>query len=196
MKEFKLKVIICSVRDNRQGIAVAHWFADKVKDHPGFDMEVLDLKEINLPMLDEPNHPKLQQYQYDHTKEWSAKISEADAFVFVIPEYNYGCPPALINAVDYLFHEWGYKPAALVSYGGISAGLRSAQMAKLVLTTVKLVTLTEAISIPFFANKINEEGVFVADELTNRSYDIMMNELMMWTKGLKHMRQNILPQKS
>lgn len=192
MDKYNLKVIVTSTRNERQGIAVANWFIDKVKTHESFNVEVLDLKELNLPLLDEPNHPKLQKYQYDHTKEWSKKVSEGDAFVFVIPEYNYGMPPAMLNAIDYVFSEWNYKPAALVSYGGISGGLRSAQMAKLVLTTVKLVPLMEAISIQFFAKKINEDGVFVSEKPIDHSYEIMMSELVKWTKGLKYMRENFI----
>lgn len=191
MEKFKLKIIITSTRDERQGISVANWFTDKIISNESFEVEVLDLKKINLPMLDEPTHPRLQQYQHAHTKEWSKKIGEADTFAFVIPEYNYSLPPALVNAVDYLYKEWNYKPAALISYGGISAGLRSAQMSKLILTTVKLVPLTEGISIPFFAKKINEQGVFVSDDSIDRSYDTMMDELLKWTKGLKYMRENI-----
>lgn len=192
MEKFKLKIIITSTRDERQGIAVANWYSEKIKTNENFELEVLDLKEINLPMLDEPTHPRLQQYQHEHTKEWSKKIGEADAYAFVIPEYNYSLPPALVNAVDYLYIEWNYKPAALISYGGISAGLRSAQMSKLILTTVKLVPLTEGISIPFFAKKINEQGIFVSDDSIDRSCDTMMNELLKWTKGLKYMRDNIV----
>lgn len=192
MEKYNLKVIVTSTRNGRQGIAVANWFAEKVKEHNAFNTEILDLKEIALPMLDEPNHPRLKNYQYDHTKAWSKKIEEADAFVFVIPEYNYGLPPSLVNAIDYLFSEWNYKPAALVSYGGISAGLRSAQMSKLILTTVKVFPLTEAISIPFFAKQINEEGVFIANPLIDKSYNEMMDELIKWTKGLKYMRDNLL----
>ncbi len=192
MEKYNLKVIVTSTRNGRQGIAVANWFAEKVKEHNAFNTEILDLKEIALPMLDEPHHPRLKNYQYDHTKAWSKKIEEADAFVFVIPEYNYGLPPSLVNAIDYLFSEWNYKPAALVSYGGISAGLRSAQMSKLILTTVKVFPLTEAISIPFFAKQINEEGVFIANPLIDKSYNEMMDELIKWTKGLKYMRDNLL----
>lgn len=191
MDKYKLKVIATSTRNQRQGIAVASWFIEKVKTWESFDVETLDLKEINLPILDEPNHPKLHNYQYDHTRLWSEKISEGDAFVFVIPEYNYGMPPSMLNAIDYVFSEWNYKPAALVSYGGISGGLRSAQMAKLVLTTVKLVPLTEAISLPFFAKKIDENGKFISDEPIDRAYEVMMTELEKWTKGLKYMRENI-----
>ncbi|MCO6496892.1 MAG: NAD(P)H-dependent oxidoreductase [Chitinophagaceae bacterium] len=192
MESFKLKVIITSTREHRAGIAVANWFVEKVKAYPGFETEVLDLKEINLPMMHEPNHTKLRKYVYDHTKEWSKKIDEADAFVFVMPEYNYGMPPAMLNAIDYLMHEWKYKPAGLVSYGGISGGLRSAQMSKQVLTTVKIMPMSEGIAIPFFINFINDEGVFEPIELVNESYNILMDELMRWTKGLHYMRNNFL----
>lgn len=189
---YKLKVIITSTRPQRKGIAVGNWFSEKVRQHGAFDVEVLDLKKIDLPLLDEPNHPKFQNYTREHTKEWSKKINEADAFVFVIPEYNYGMPPAMLNAIDYVFKEWNYKPAALVSYGGISGGLRSAQMCKLVMTTVKLVPLTEGISLPFFEKNINEEGVFVGNDLIENSYKIMVSELVKWTEGLKYMREKII----
>lgn len=186
---YNLKVIACSTREERKGIAVAEWFFEKTKEEANeFDVEFLDLKEINLPMLDEPKHPKLQQYNFDHTKVWSSKIDEADAFVFVMPEYNYGMPPAMLNAIDYVFKEWNYKPAGLVSYGGISGGLRSAQMSKLVLTTVKVVPLTEAVSISFFEQHISEEGKFQSDSRIDKSCDIMMAELLKWAKALKTMR--------
>jgi len=189
MEKFKLKVIITSTRHERKGESVANWFFEKVQKHPAYHSELLDLKKINLPMLDEPNHPRLKKYQYDHTKKWSEKISEADAFVFVMPEYNYSIPPAMVNAIDYLFEEWNYKPVGLVSYGGISGGLRAAQMAKLILTTVKTVPLTEGVSIPFFNKRINAEDVFESDSSIDHSFETMMTELVKWTRGLKNMRE-------
>lgn len=195
MDLYKLKVIITSTREQRGGIAVANWFVEKVKKYEGFETEVLDLMEINLPMVHEPNHPKLGQYMYDHTKEWSRKIDEADAFIFIMPEYNYGMPPAMLNAIDYLMLEWMYKPAGLVSYGGISGGLRSAQMSKQVLTTVKVMPMSEGVAIPFFTKYINEDGVFEPIESVLNSYQILMDELMRWTKGLHYMRNHFLDQK-
>ncbi len=195
MDLYKLKVIITSTREQRGGIAVANWFVEKVKKYEGFETEVLDLMEINLPMVHEPNHPKLGQYMYDHTKEWSRKIDEADAFIFIMPEYNYGMPPAMLNAIDYLMREWMYKPAGLVSYGGISGGLRSAQMSKQVLTTVKVMPMSEGVAIPFFTKYINEDGVFEPIESVLNSYQILMDELMRWTKGLHYMRNHFLDQK-
>src|SRR5207344_3406118 len=118
--------------------AVAAWFEQQATSHGRFDIEVVDLAAVNLPMMNEPEHPRLRKYQHPHTKSWSETISRADAFVFVTPEYNYGTPPSLVNALDYLVHEWAYKPVAFVSYGGVSAGTRSVQMTKQIVTALKM----------------------------------------------------------
>jgi NAD(P)H-dependent FMN reductase len=185
---YSLKIIIASTRPERKGISVANWFIEIAKEDVSFKTEVLDLAEISLPFVDEPHHPRLQKYTKDHTKQWSKTIDEADAFVFVIPEYNYSMPPTLLNAIDFLFKEWNYKPAGLVSYGGISGGLRSAQMCKLAMTTVKMVPLFEGVSIQFFAKQIDENGVFHGNEPENKSAGIMLLELLKWTEALKPMR--------
>ena len=147
---YKLKIIVASTRPGRKGIAVAKWFFEIAKKHSEFDSTLLDLAEINLPFLDEPNHPRLQQYQHDHTKRWSAMINEADAFVIVTPEYNHGFPAPLKNALDFLLHEWAYKPVGFVAYGGIAGGTRSMQMLKPVLTGMKMMPILEAVNLPFF----------------------------------------------
>ena len=185
---FQLKIVVASTLPGRKGISVAHWFIEIAKKDPAFNLEVLDLAEINLPFVDEPHHPRLQKYTKDHTMHWSKAIDEADAFVFVIPEYNYSMPPTLLNAIDFLFKEWNYKPAGLVSYGGISGGLRSAQMCKLAMTTVKLVPLFEGVSISFFEKQIDENGKFHGNELETKSAGIMLHELLRWTEALKPMR--------
>ncbi len=186
---YKLKIIVASTRPGRKGIYVADWFAEVVKAYSDFDAEILDLAKINLPFLDEPKHPRLQQYENEHTKAWAAKINEADAYICIIPEYNFGAPPALINAVDFVYKEWNYKPIGIISYGGISGGLRSAQMCKEVFSTVKMVPLMESVPLPFFEKKIDENGKFIADELIGKSVKNMMTELLKWTKGLKQMRE-------
>src|SRR5665213_143965 len=166
---YNLKIIIASTRPGRKGISVANWFIDIAKKDTNFEVEVLDLEKINLPFLDEPQHPRLQEYTKEHTKIWSKKIDAADAFVFVFPEYNFSMPPTLSNAIDFLFKEWNYKPVGLVSYGGISGGLRAAQMSKLQITTVKMMPITEAVSIPFFEKHIDENGQFIAYEAAEQS---------------------------
>jgi len=95
----KLMIVIGSTRPGRAGISVAEWFIDHARRHGEFDVEVADLAELDLPMLDEPNHPPLRQYTQPHTRYWSAQVDAAEAFVFITPEYNHGYPAALKNAV-------------------------------------------------------------------------------------------------
>jgi NAD(P)H-dependent FMN reductase len=90
----KLHIIISSTREQRAATSVASWFVEQAKQHGKFDVHAVDLKEVKLPLLDEPHHPMQRRYQYEHTKAWSKSVESADAFVFVVPEYNYGMPPA------------------------------------------------------------------------------------------------------
>ena len=102
---YNLKIITASVRPGRKGPIVTQWIAGKASLHGSFNVEVIDLKEINLPLMDEPNHPALKKYEHEHTKQWSAKIEEADAFIFVTAEYDFNYPASLRNALEFLYHE-------------------------------------------------------------------------------------------
>jgi NAD(P)H-dependent FMN reductase len=183
----ELAIVVVSTRPNRQGVHIAKWFREVATKAGTFDVKWVDLAEVDLPMLDEPNHPRFRQYEHEHTKRWSAIVDRSDAFVFVTPEYNYSTPPSLVNAVDYVFHEWHYKPCAFVNYGGISGGLRSAQMAKLLLTSVKVMPIPEAVTVPFFAKQI-ENGVFTPNELQEKSAQDLLAELHRWAEALKPLR--------
>ena len=184
----KLQVVVASTRKGRSGLAVAQWFIERANAHGRFDVELVDLKAVNLPMLDEPNHPRLRLYQHAHTKAWSATVSRADAYAFVTPEYNFGPAPALINALDYLFVEWHHKAAGFVSYGGVSGGSRSVQVTKQVVTTLKMVPITEAVTIPFFS-KLMDGEVFKGGETHEKAATAMLDELLKWTEALKSLRQ-------
>lgn len=187
--KYQLKVIIASTRPGRKGPLIAHWFLDILKQHSDFEVEVLDLKEINLPFLDEPEHPRLQNYKHGHTKKWSGIINSADSFIFITPEYNFGYPATLKNALDYLFHEWQEKPVGFVSYGGVSAGTRAVQAIKQTVTTLGMVPLMQAVNIPFFTQLINEDGVFEGNANLEKSARSMLKQLLRWTKALKEMRE-------
>jgi len=162
--KLKLHVLICSTRPGRAGPAVAQWFHGAAAAHGNFDVALVDLQEFNLPIFDEPSHPRLQQYVHEHTRNWSRSVSAADAFVFVTPEYNYAPPPSLLNALDFLSLEWNYKPVAFVSYGGIGAGLRAVQVTKQVVTTLKMVPIVDAVPIPNFRGQFTADGVFAANQ--------------------------------
>lgn len=185
----RLGIIIASTREKRAGEPVAAWATGLARTHEGFVVEVLDLKAINLPMFDEPNHPRLRQYVGDAARAWSATIAALDAFVLVTPEYNHGSPPALVNALDYLFSEWHYKPAGFVSYGGISGGLRSVQMTKPILAALKMVPIVEAVTLPMFTQHVNKEtGVFAPGEVSAKALVAMLDELVRWTSALRVLR--------
>jgi NAD(P)H-dependent FMN reductase len=184
----KLHVVIVSTRQGRQGPAVGDWFYDFAAGHGAFEVEKVDLAAVDLPLVDEPAHPRLRQYEFEHTKAWSAKVSEADAFVFVTPEYNYSAPPSLVNALDFLVHEWAYKPCAFVSYGGISGGTRSVQMVKQIVTTLKMMPMPEAVTIPFFTTFINDAGAFEANDSHERAAAMMLDELLRWTEAMRPLR--------
>jgi len=183
----RLMVIIASTRPGRIGKPVADWFVQQAMEHGGFDVEIVDLALLNLPFMDEPNHPLLRQYVHQHTKDWSAMVDRSDAFVFVMPEYNYGFNAALKNAIDYLFYEWNYKPVGFVSYGGISAGTRAVQMIKQVVTTLKMMPVVEAVSIPFVPQFL-QDGHIEPNEAMNVAAGAMLAELLRWTASLEPMR--------
>jgi NAD(P)H-dependent FMN reductase len=194
----KLEIIIASTRPGRVGPSVARWIRDEAVEHGGFDeVELVDLAEVNLPFMNEPHHPRLRRYVHQHTKDWAAKVIEADAFILVMPEYNYGFNAELKNALDYLNQEWHYTPVGLVSYGGVAAGARAAQMIKQVLTTLKMSPLPEAVSIPFVQQFLDEERKIQPNDVMQTASKVMLDELVLVTEALaplrERARQNLTP---
>jgi NAD(P)H-dependent FMN reductase len=182
-------VVQVSTRPGRASDPIARWTLERARAHGKFEVSFVDLREEGLPLFDEPRPPRLGQYEHEHTKRWAAKVRAADAFVFVTPEYNFGMPPSLLNAVTYLAAEWAYKAAAFVSYGGASGGMRSAHAARGALTALKLVAIPEAVSLPFFAKSI-EDGVLVPGEPSEKSATAMLDELARWSDALATLRSH------
>jgi NAD(P)H-dependent FMN reductase len=184
----RLLIVIASVRPRRIGLPIATWFLRQAERHAGFDLELADLAELALPFMDEPNHPRLRRYTRHHTRNWSRRVEAADAFVFVTPEYNHGMSAPLKNAIDYLHAEWQYKPVGFVAYGGVSGGTRGVQMAKQVVTAVKLFPTVEAVYIPFAA-KLVEQGDLRATDALDRSAHTMLDELVRLESALRALRR-------
>ena len=180
-----LQVITASTRPGRIGVSFAEWFTRSAREHGGFDVEPLDLAEIALPFMDEPKHPKLRDYQHQHTKDWSATVDRADAFVFVTPEYNYGYNAVLKNALDFLSQEWADKAVSFVSYGGIGAGTRAVQQLKQVVTTLRMVPIFESVNISFAASKLDEDGRVIEDPLMDLAAVQTLDELLRVTRLLR-----------
>jgi NAD(P)H-dependent FMN reductase len=184
-----LQVVVVSTRAERKGPLVAAWFLEQARLHDTFEVELVDLAEVGLPLFDEPRHPRLRQYEHDHTKRWSETVQRADAFVFVTPEYNFGTPPSLVNALDYLLHEWAYKPVGFVSYGGVSGGLRGVQMTKQLVTSLRMVPVVEAVAVPMFTQHVQADtDRFDPGEVQARAASAMLGELRKLSAALQPLR--------
>ncbi|AYY13224.1 NADPH-dependent oxidoreductase [Actinobacteria bacterium YIM 96077] len=144
----QLAVIVASTRPGRAGPAIADWFLARAKDHGELDAGLVDLAEVNLPFLDEPEHPSRGHYLHPHTRRWSAIVASTDAFALVLPEYNGGLPAPLKNALDFLYEEWAHKPVGLVSYGMGSAGKHAAGMAEQVVTALRMRPAPTRVAVP------------------------------------------------
>lgn len=189
MRKPRLQVVTASTRDGRKGPYVAKWFLEQARRHDGFEVEAVDLAQVDLPLFNEPRHPRLQEYEHEHTAAWGRLVERADAFVFVTPEYDHSPPASLVNALHHLVHEWAYKPLGFVSYGGVSGGTRSAEITKLIAVTLRMMPIPEAVSIPFFSKHIDEErGTFSPGEVQEKASRVMLDELGRWAEALRGLR--------
>jgi NAD(P)H-dependent FMN reductase len=187
----RLTTVIASTRPGRAALPMGEWFCARARTHGAFDVSVVDLAELDLPLLDEPEHPRLRQYVHDHTKEWSATVEAADAFVFVTPEYNTGYPASLKNAIDYLHHEWLYKPVGFVSYGGVAAGTRAVQQLKQVVTTLRMYPVVETVAVPFFQQFIDDQGRVQANDVMEQAAVALLDELVRVEAATRRLRAEL-----
>ena len=172
-----LMIILGSTRPGRVGAPVARWFDHRARAHGGFEIQLVDLAQLDLPLLNEPQHPRLRDYHHDHTRRWSEMVSAADAFVLVTSEYNHSFPAPLKNAIDYLHHEWRDKPVGFVSYGGVAAGTRAMQALKPVVIAVGMVPIVPAVNIPFVTQFVGEDGEIHPNDVMEQAADDMLDEL-------------------
>lgn len=182
-----LQILVASTREVRVGMAVARWVDEVARARHLFDVELVDLADVALPLFDEPNHPRLGQYVHEHTKAWSATVARADAFVFVMPEYNHSFNAALKNAIDHLFIEWQHKPVGLVSYGGAAGGARAVAMLKPVLSVLKMIPITEGVLIPF-VHRVVIDGVFQPTDFNRTAAEAMLDQLAPMVEILRPLR--------
>jgi NAD(P)H-dependent FMN reductase len=183
-----LMIVIASTRPGRVGQPVAEWFYRHAIDHGHFTIDLVDLAALDLPMMDEPNHPRLRRYTQEHTRQWSARVEAADAFAFVMPEYNYGFNAPLKNAIDYLHHEWKHKPLGFVSYGGVSGGTRAVQMVKQVVSGVNMVPAGAAVSIPFVRQFLDDDQQIQPNDVMEDAAPALLDDLARLEHALRELR--------
>lgn len=187
----RLMVIVGSVRPGRAGLSVALWVHEYTTQFGGFEIDFVDLAELDLPFMNEPKHPRLQEYRYKHTIAWGERVDAADAFLFVTPEYNYSYSPALKNALDYLHHEWSGKPVGLVSYGGLAGGTRGAAALRPVLSALGMVGTGSNVEIPYVSRQI-DDGFFEPVDRQVDKLGLMLQELGRLAPALSGVRSAAL----
>jgi NAD(P)H-dependent FMN reductase len=188
----RLYIIVASTRPGRVGLPIGQWVYERALAQGDFVPELIDLAEVGLPFMDEPHHPRFGNYVHQHTKDWSAKIEAADAFIFVTPEYNHGMSAPLKNALDYLHREWQFKPVGFVSYGGVAAGTRAVQMIKQVVASLKMMPLVEAVPIAFVNQFFDDAQQFRPNDQTESALATMLNELARVGTALRALRESAM----
>lgn len=182
----KVAVIIGSTRPGRVGESVARWAFDTAKKRTDAEFELVDIKDFNLPLLDEPVPPSMGQYSKPHTKAWAAKIATFDAFVFVAPEYNHGINGALKNAIDFLFAEWNNKAAGFISYGS-AGGARSVEHLRQVMAEIQIADVRNQVMLSLF-HDFENFTVFKPHERHEKSVNEMLDQVISWGTALKTVR--------
>lgn len=192
MKLLRVAVLTCSTRPGALGPTVERWLIDTVAARAadlGVELVPVPLGEVNLPLLDEEEHPSSGVYRHEHSRRWSALVDEMDGFIAITPEYNYGMPATLKNALDYLSAEWSWKPIGFVSYGNTSAGTRSVQHAKQVVTTLRMVPLGATVAIRIGDSV--EHGRLRPDADRDAAGVAVLDELARLAHALRPMRERL-----
>ncbi len=183
----RIAIIVGSTRPGRVGASVAQWVLDRARQRKDAAFELLDLQEVDLPLLDEPVPPALGQYSKPHTKAWAERIASFDAFVFVTPEYNHGIPGALKNAIDFLYAEWNNKAAGFVGYGS-AGGVRAVEQLRLVMAEVQVATVRSQVALSLFTD-FEEMRDFKPAPHHHKPLDTLFDQLIAWGEVLKSVRQ-------
>ncbi|HWC80581.1 MAG TPA: NAD(P)H-dependent oxidoreductase [Pseudonocardiaceae bacterium] len=183
MTQPHLQIVIGSTRPGRRGGAVARWFHDVAVRHDRFDVELIDLVEVGLPLLDEPQPSGRGPYTQGHTQRWSRTISAGQAYVFVVPEYNHSYNAATKNALDYLNEEWRHKPIAFVGYGGAAAGARAVQALIPVVVSLGMKPLARAVHIPRISRAVAADGTLRTDDRLDTGALTLLDELFQLAGG-------------
>jgi NAD(P)H-dependent FMN reductase len=187
MNALKIAIIIGSTRPGRNGDAVAKWVHQIAATRKDAEFALVDIKDYDLPLLDEPVPAVYGQYTKPHTLKWAAQIASFDGYVFVMPEYNHGISGALKNAVDFLFAEWCNKAAGFVSYGG-AGGLRGVEQMRLVLANLQIATVSNQVLLSL-STDFENYSVFRPTARHEKSLHEMLDQLALWTRALKGIRQ-------
>jgi NAD(P)H-dependent FMN reductase len=183
-----IQIVVGSIREGRRAQPVADWTYRHVATRTDCSVELVDLKDWNLPFMSFEKPPIMGGYQDEVQRRWAQKVAQGDGYLFVSPEYNHGYTPVLKNALDYLYAEWVRKPASFVTYGGVS-GARGIEQLRLVLVELQMAPLRDALHLSGIPGKL-KDGVFTGDSRDEEQLDRVLDELLWWSRALGAARRD------
>jgi NAD(P)H-dependent FMN reductase len=183
----KIGIILGSTRPGRNTEAVAKWVYEIARKRTDAEFELVDIKDFNLPLLDEPVPPSMQQYKQGHTKAWAEKIKSLDSFIFVTPEYNHSTSGALKNAIDFIYAEWNNKAAGFVSFGSMG-GIRAVEQLRLIMGELQIADVRAQVALSLFTDFENF-SVFKPASTHVTSVNNMIDQVVAWGNALKTIRK-------
>jgi NAD(P)H-dependent FMN reductase len=183
----KLQVIIGSTRPNRAGKGVGDWVYEVAKKRHDIEVELVDVAALELPLLDEPVPPSVGQPTKEHTKQWAAKVAEADGYIFVTAEYNHSVPGALKNAIDYVYKEWNNKAAGFVSYGS-NGGSRAVEHLRGILGEVQIADVREQLLLSL-ANDFENYSTLKPTPAHEQQLGKVIDQVVSWATALQGVRE-------
>ncbi len=180
----RVTLVIGSNRTGRFGPVIADWLLDRVREHDGFEVDVVDVAEADLPTTFAPTAEVTARLA-----EITPKLAEAEAFIVVTPEYNHSYPAALKNLIDWHYHEWRAKPVGLVSYGGISGGLRAAEHLRQVFAELHATTVRDTVSFHNAHTAFDDTGRLREPAAPNAAAQVMLDQLSWWGRALREAKE-------
>jgi len=191
----RILVFYGSYRSDRMGIRLAEFVVERLRRR-GDDVELIDAKAINLPMLDRmyKEHPKGQAPEA--LERLADKIRNADGFVFITGEYNWGVQPGLKNLTDHFLEEWFWRPAAIASYSaGRLSGARAATAWHGTLSEMGMVVISSTIAVGPIGQTLSAEGEPVGEngQALERAFPRFADDLTWWVEAAKAQRQRRPP---
>jgi NAD(P)H-dependent FMN reductase len=187
----KLAILIGSVRQGRFGPVAARWVTERAREHGGFDIDVVDLADFEIPLVLPADSPKLAGDAYPRPAalaNLTARLDAADAFVIVTPEYNHSYPASLKAAIDWHFTQWAAKPVAFVSYGGAAGGRHAVLHLENVMTELHAVTIRDGLSFPNYFFNFDFEAGDPLDPQAAAYAVAMLHQLAWWATALRKAR--------
>lgn len=182
----KIAIVTGSTRPGRVNRQVADWVVENTSTVSGVTFELVDIADFDLPLLDEAAPAAMQHYTKEHTKKFSAKISEFDGYIFVVAEYNHTIAPALTNAISFLNKEFHNKAAGLVTYGS-AMGVRAAEHLRNVLSELQVAHVQKTVMFNLFTD-FEDFTTFKPTEINASQLKPMLEQLLAWTAAMQTVR--------